>query len=206
MDQPFSTTNVALVGDILVSVTICLGTVDWHRHLDHDELFWVCEGAILLESEWERAHLQQGELAVVPKGVAHRSGSEQRASVLLLHCGVAPARKNGRRRLYAVAGEQLERANLESAVQAAALPFQNRTVAQVDGSVVQVAWGEGTWPVEIPAPHDTMVFDLRGTATLHTPEAMLHLHPGDFVVVPQGMVYQLSTTRDTALVWVTQGS
>jgi mannose-6-phosphate isomerase-like protein (cupin superfamily) len=205
LERPFSMVDVALVGDILVSIYICQGTIEWHRHLDIDELFWVCGGAILLESEWGEVRLHEDELAVVPKGVGHRSGSEQRASVLLLRCGVIPERKNGRRRLYALPGEaRLKRINLRGAVRSAAPPFRFQTVAQVEDSALQVAWGEGTWPVEVPSPGNLFLFVLDGTATVHATESMLHLHPGDFTIVPEGEIYQLSTTRDTALVRMTR--
>ncbi len=204
LDQPFSMANVALMGDIVVSVYICQGTLEWHEHMDFDELFWVYEGTILLESEWGEVRLGPGELAVVPKGVGHRSGSELRSSVLLLRCGVVPERKNGRRRLYAIDGErELKRVGLRSVVRSLALPFQFQTVAQIEDSVLQVTWGEGTWPVGIPSPRDSFIFVLDGTATVRTSDSMVHLHPGDFTVVPEGMIYQLSTTKGTALVQVT---
>lgn len=207
LDKPFSMMSAASVGDIVVSVYICQGMLQWHKHLDNDELFWVYEGTILLESEWGDVRLRPGELAVVPKGVSHRSSSGLRASVLLLRCGYAPERKNGRRRLYAITGEaKLKRISLGSAVQALGLPFRFQTVARIEDSVVQVAWGEGTWPTEIPAVHDLLLFVLNGTATVRTPQSMLHLHPGDFIVVPREIVYQLSTTRDTALLRVTRES
>ncbi|MFQ6102389.1 MAG: hypothetical protein ACE5OS_14345 [Anaerolineae bacterium] len=207
LDKPFSMMNVASVGDIIVSVYICQGMLQWHKHLDNDELFWAYEGTILLESEWGDVRLRPGELAVVPKGVSHRSSSGLRASVLLLRCGFAPERKNGRRRLYAIAGEaKLKRISLGRAVQVLDLPFQFQTIARIEDSVVQVAWGEGTWLTEVPAVHDLMLFVLNGTATVRTSQSMLHLHPGDFTVVPREAVYQLSTTRDTALLRVTRES
>ena len=203
LERPFAMLDVALVGDILVSVYICQGMIDWHRHADTDELFWVCEGAILLQSELGEVRLHPGELTVAPKGIVHRSGSESRASVLLLRCGVIPDRKNGHRRLYASGEEErLKRVSLQLAVQSVALPFRFQTVAWVEDTAVQVAWGEGTWSVELPSPDNLLLFVLRGTATVRTSESMLHLHPGDLTVVPEGIVYQLSTTRDTALVRV----
>lgn len=205
LGKPFSMMNAARVGDIVVSIYICQGMLEWHTHLDIDELFWVYEGTILLESEWGEARLRPGELAVVPKGVRHRSSSGLRASVLLLRCGFIPERKNGRRRLYSVAGEaKLKRISLHGIVRALTLPFQFHTVAQIEDSIVQAAWGEGIWPVEIPVPHDLLLFVLEGTATARTSESMLHLHPGDFTIIPQGAVYQLSTTKGTALVRVTR--
>ena len=205
LNRPFSMMNVASVSDIVVSVYICQGTLEWHKHLDNDELFWTYEGTILLESEWGEVQLRPGELAVVPKGVEHRSGSGIRASVLLLRCGFLAERKNGRRRLYALAGEaKLKRVGLHGTIQALTLPFQFQTAAQIEGSVVQTAWGEGTWPVEIPAVHDVLLFVLSGTATVRTPQSMLHLHQSDFTIVPRGAIYQLSTTQGTALVRLTR--
>jgi len=201
LDKPFSMATVGLVGDLLVSVYICQGAIGWHKHLDNDELFWVYQGTILVESDWGKARLRSGELTVVPKGIRHRSSARMRASVLLLRCGFVPERKNGHRRLYTVGGKKTQkRVNLHETIQALTLPFNFQTVARVEDSVVQAAWGEGTWPVEIPPPHDVMLFVLSGTATVRTSQSMLHLHPGELTVVPQGMVYQLSTTKNTALV------
>jgi mannose-6-phosphate isomerase-like protein (cupin superfamily) len=200
LNDPFSMADVAFVGDITVGVYICQGMLQWHRHVDIDELFWVHEGTILLESEWGDVRLRPGELAVVPKGVGHRSSAGLRATVLLLRCSFAPQRKNGRRRLYAIAGEnKLRRFSLRSAAQALTRPFRFRTVLRFDGSVLQTAWGVGAWPVGIPDSHDVLFYILKGTATVRTSARMLHLHPGDFTVVPRGVVYQLSTTQGTAL-------
>lgn len=207
LDQPFDMANIARVGDIIVSVYICQGTLRWHRRLDIDELFWVYEGDILLESDWGDIRLRPGELAVVPKGVRHRSSSGLRASVLLLRCGFFPDRKNGRRRLYTVAGDVgLEHVSLREATQAITTPFQFQTVAWIEDAVVQVARGERILPVERPAPRDRLLYVLEGTATVRTLWSMLHMHPGDFTVVPRGTVYQLSSGGDTALVQVTRES
>jgi mannose-6-phosphate isomerase-like protein (cupin superfamily) len=205
LNKPFSMMNAAFVGDITVSVYVCQGMMGWHKHLDIDELFWVYEGTMLLESDWGEVRLRPGELAVVPKGVGHRSSTGLRATVLLLRCGFVPNRKNGRRRLYALAGEGgLKRVSLPGAAQALAWPFRFQTVARIDGSVVQAAWGAGTWPVGLRTSHDVLLFVLKGTATVRTSRSMLHLHPGDFTVVPQGAVYQLHTTQGTALARLTR--
>jgi quercetin dioxygenase-like cupin family protein len=207
LDQPFMMANVAIVGDIAVSVYICQGTLEWHRHPHIDELFWVYEGAIVLESELGDQRLRPGELAVVPKGVSHRSGAEARASVLLLRCDVASERKNGRRRLYTVPGEkELERIGLRGLVRSPAVPFRFQTAAWIEDSVLQVAQGDGVWPAEPLSLHDSFVFVLEGTATVRTSEIMLHLHKGDFTVIPEGTACQLSTTKGTIVVRLTNGA
>jgi mannose-6-phosphate isomerase-like protein (cupin superfamily) len=207
LDQPFLMANVVHVGDLVVSVYICEGMVQWHKHLDVDELFWVYEGSILLESDWGEVRLRPGELTVVPKGIGHRSSSGLRAIVLLLRCDFFPDRKNGRRRLYAIPGDdRLERVSLRGAAREAAMPSQFQTVARIEDSVVQVARGGGVWPVEIPVAHDRLLYVLDGTATARTFRSMLHLHPGDFTVVPRGAEYQLHSARGTTLVQVTRKS
>jgi homogentisate 1,2-dioxygenase len=90
------------------------------------------------------------------------------------------------------------------AAQTVALPFQFQTVARIEDTALQVTWGEGTWPVAMPAAETLLLFILTGTATVRTSVSMLHLHPGEFAVVPEGEVYQLSTTKDTTLVRVTR--
>ena len=205
LTEPFSMINLAVVGDILVSVYICQGTLEWHKHPHNDELFWAYEGTLVLESELGQVNLNPSDVAVVPKGIEHRSGSGARASVLLLRCDLTPGRKNGRRRLYVLDDEPgLSRVSLLDAVQALGSPLHFETVATLEESAVQVAHGEGTWPVDVPAPRDLLLYVLRGTATVRTAESMVHLHPGEFTVVPQDAAYQLNTTRGTALVRVTQ--
>jgi len=205
LNRPFAMVNLAFVGDIAVSVYICQGMLNWHKHLDNDELFWVHQGTMLLESEEGQIRLRPGELAVVPKGVTHRSGSELRSTVMLLRCGVAAERKNGRRHLYSLDDEaKLKRVNLTGAVKGLAWPFQFQTVARVEESALQVAWGEGAWPVQSPAAHDLLFLVLTGEATVRTPQSEMHLQPGDFTVVPQGVTYQLVTTGKAALVRVTR--
>jgi len=205
LTSPFAMANLARVGDVLVSVYICEGMLGWHRHLDHDELFWAFEGSILLETERGKVALRPGELAVVEKGIRHRSGSVQRAVVLLLRCGIIPHRKNGRRRLYATSDDAAPvRVDLNAEVRASEVQFAFRTVALVEDTSVQVAQGEGTWPVEVPAPADLGILLLTGNATVRTAEGMVHLHQGDMTAVPVDVVYHLSTTRGTSLVRITR--
>ncbi len=73
LTEPFSLIELAYVDYFEVYVFICYGVVVWHRHIDQDELFLVQSGIISLETEWGNLKLGPGELAVVPKGVGHRS-------------------------------------------------------------------------------------------------------------------------------------
>lgn len=194
LDEPFAIADVAHVGDIIVSVYICLGKLEWHSHLDVDEMFWVYEGAMWLDSERGNVRLRSDELSVVPKGVGHRSRSGVRTVVLLLRCGFLPDRKNGRRRLYAIDDEaDLPRVNLRDAAQSLPEPRRFQTVARIEETTLQVGRGGGNWTPEVPAANDRLIYVLDGVATVRTSQSMQHLHPGDLAVVPRGAIYQLSS-------------
>ncbi len=205
LDEPFAMVNVAYVSDIVVSIYLCQDELQWHRHVDIDEIFWVYDGVMFLDSEWGTVDLYPAELAVVPKGLKHRSRSPEIAAVLLLRCGFLAGRKDGRRRLYTVEqDQQLESVNLYGVVDAVEEMFRFQSVARIDDTMLRIARGEGMWPVDFPVVHDRFFYVLEGTATLQTTSTFLHLHPGDFTVVPRGTVYRLSSSNDTSLVRLTR--
>lgn len=202
LDEPFSMSDVAYVDDLLVSVYICEGKLQWHRHVDMDELFWVFDGEMVLDTERGDVPLEAGELTVVPKGTRHRSRSSSRAMVLLLRCGLVPHRKNGRRHLYVTDESGLPRLNIHTAAQTLESPFTFQTVARVEDSRVQLARGSGRWPIELPAAHDRMLCVVDGSLTVRTVRDKLRLAPGDFTVVPRGAFYHLYTNESALLVRV----
>ena len=204
LDAPFTIANVAHVDDVLVSVYICEGALQWHRHLDMDELFWVCDGSMLLESERGDVALELGELTVVPKGTRHRSSSTDPATVLLLRCGFMANRKNGNRQLYAVTKSGLPHINLRKEAKTLAAPFRFRTVARLEDLRVQIAHGNGRWPVELTVAHDRLFYVMVGSLTVRTVRDRLRLGPGEFTVVPRGAFYHLYTGDEALLVRVTR--
>lgn len=206
LDEPFSMARVADVDDILVSVYICKGELQRHKHVDMDELFWIHEGEMSIESERGVVHLDPGELAVVPKGVEHRSRSADRAVVMLLRCGFMPNRKNGKRRLYAVDDSGLSSLNVYDKADELPAPFRFRTITQVEDSMIQVARGSGRWPVELPVVHDRMFYVVDGALAVRTVRDRVRLRPGDLTVVPRGAFYHLHTAENTLLVRVTRGA
>lgn len=206
LGEPFSIAKVAYVDDILVSVTICKGELERHKHVDVDELFWVYEGGVRIDSERGAVHLDPGELAVVPKGTEHRSRSTNRAVVMLLRCDFMPNRKNGKRRLYAVDDSELSSLNVRDKADALVAPFRFRTITQVEDSMIQVARGSGRWPVELPVVHDRMFYVVDGALAVRTVRDRVRLRPGDLTVVPRGAFYHLHTAENTLLVRVTRGA
>jgi mannose-6-phosphate isomerase-like protein (cupin superfamily) len=60
------------------------GEFVWHRHENEDELFLVVRGRLELRFREGTVTLNEGELAVVPRGVEHLPVAEEEAHVLLL--------------------------------------------------------------------------------------------------------------------------
>jgi mannose-6-phosphate isomerase-like protein (cupin superfamily) len=205
LDEPFSMMDMAIVGDLTVSLYLCQGVLAWHRHLDQDELFWVHQGVIRLESEHGQVQLRPGELTVVPKGLAHRSSSPLRSTVVLIRCTIVPERKNGKRRLYATRKRGLRRVRLNAAAARLSDPFQPQTVARLEDAGVQVIRIEGASPLAELASHDILLVTVSGEVIVRTEDDTQTLQVDDLTVLPQGTLYRVSASGEAMLVQVTRG-
>lgn len=66
-----------------VKLVKVLGEFPWHRHADSDEMFLVWRGNFRIEYRDRIVELGPGELAVVPRGVEHRTASDAESEVLI---------------------------------------------------------------------------------------------------------------------------
>ena len=60
------------------------GEFVWHKHDTEDELFLVVKGRLLIRLRDRDLELNEGELAVIPKGVEHCPVAEEEVHMLLL--------------------------------------------------------------------------------------------------------------------------
>lgn len=86
IDQLWDPRIVVQVNDYDVRIAKLEGDFVWHVHEDTDEFFLVLDGSLdigLREDSGERtAHLERGDVFVVPRGVEHRPTTPG-ASILL---------------------------------------------------------------------------------------------------------------------------
>lgn len=82
--NPLLVANVNSAYDIKVAKIS--GSFIWHSHPNTDELFYLLNGSMTIEMEEPHpdAHLDKGDMFVVPKGVRHRPVSEQGAEIMML--------------------------------------------------------------------------------------------------------------------------
>jgi mannose-6-phosphate isomerase-like protein (cupin superfamily) len=79
---PFKPVVLAHVDTYALHVMNCTGNGPWWRTERQDSLVLCYEGRLTVDMEESRLSLQNGELVVVPKGVAHRLSSPNQALVV----------------------------------------------------------------------------------------------------------------------------
>ena len=85
------------MNDCHLKLTKLQGDFVWHSHPDSDEVFIVLHGQLRVEFREGAITLNQGEMAVVPKGVEHKPIAETECHVLFVeragtvNTGDAPA-------------------------------------------------------------------------------------------------------------------
>jgi mannose-6-phosphate isomerase-like protein (cupin superfamily) len=188
------------VASLSLSVYLCQGQVNWHRHLDEDEFFLVHEGVVGLETQRGRLTLHSEELAVVPKGVGHRTGSQLRSIVLLLRPTVLTNRTNGHRHGVVDTDPPLEKVRLSRVLATISEPYRAITVARVEDFDVLLVSASGIGPPATASPDGALWLCLRGAAGLETsPGAGVRLEAGELTTVPPGQNYRLTAAESSLL-------
>ena len=83
-DDLWSPKIVGEVNESYVKVVKLKGEFVWHHHDAEDELFLVVKGRLLLRFRDREVWLDEGEFAIVPRGVDHLPIAPEEAHVLLL--------------------------------------------------------------------------------------------------------------------------
>jgi mannose-6-phosphate isomerase-like protein (cupin superfamily) len=82
--RPWTPIEVARVNDQVVRMALMDGEFHWHKHTKEDELFYVYKGSIIIQlKDQPDIRLNEGEMAVIPKGVEHCPRSSEPSYNLL---------------------------------------------------------------------------------------------------------------------------
>lgn len=76
--------QIATVNDMQVLLAKVSGEFVWHAHEAEDELFQVIKGTLYMQFRDRTEIIREGELIVVPKGVAHCPATRNGEEVQLL--------------------------------------------------------------------------------------------------------------------------
>jgi mannose-6-phosphate isomerase-like protein (cupin superfamily) len=204
VEQPFTLVDVAHVGALVMYAYFCHGAVQWHKHIDHDELFLVRDGWMTVESEWGNVTLRPDEMVIVPKGVAHRSGSQLRTKMVLLQPAAGADRRNGHRRILAIPGEkELRKFRLMDAARRAN-PFRPEPVADIEELTVQVVTGSGLAPVYTNPLSDSLWLVLQGEARMEAEGESAEMELNDLVVVGRGVPHRWDSPAAATMLLISQ--
>jgi len=89
LERPLVPRHLLQVDAMSLRITLVQDRTPWHLHEVHDELLYVEEGLLNVETGMGRLTLHEGELLVVPRGTMHRLGSDVTAiSLSLIHASV----------------------------------------------------------------------------------------------------------------------
>ena len=83
-DEQWSPKIAGELNDSYVKLVKVQGEFVWHQHEEEDELFLVVKGRLLLKLRDRDVWLEEGEFAIVPRGVEHCPVAEEEAHVVLL--------------------------------------------------------------------------------------------------------------------------
>jgi quercetin dioxygenase-like cupin family protein len=203
LSEPFTMIELAEFDDLVLSIFLCQGTMPFHLHIDQDELFLVHTGTISLESDWGSVILRPGELAVVPKGLRHRSSALLRSHVLLLQPHLAVNRRNGHRRLFALKNEtRLEKIAVPAVGRQIASTFRPVAIAHLDTFALNLILCQGTGPWWRTDRQSSLVLCYEGSVTVDTEIGQAFLHSGELVTIPKGIRHRLSSAERALLLGV----
>lgn len=201
IDQPFSLVALGLVGDVGVHLYVAQGQLNWHKHIDEDELFLVHEGAVQIETELGSATLHAEEAMLVPKGVGHRSGSARRSVVLLIRQQVFPERKNGHRNYLVTEKETtLEKIRVGQAAAPTARPFEPVTLLKLDDYGLSVFVALASGPAQNSKAGGALLYALRGAVNIEMGDGLAPLQAGQLAILPSHTAYQLHCAQPAVVV------
>jgi len=82
--HPWYNQTLCQVNESVVRLGVLHGEYHWHKHDEDDELFFVLEGALLVDLADATVELRKWHGYVVPRGVVHRTRAPERAIVLMV--------------------------------------------------------------------------------------------------------------------------
>ena len=84
LSEAFKPKHLISVHGIAVRLARISGVYKWHQHTHEDELFYVLEGTLFIDTPDASIKLEQGQALLVPRGLRHRSRVDAGEAVVLL--------------------------------------------------------------------------------------------------------------------------
>jgi mannose-6-phosphate isomerase-like protein (cupin superfamily) len=193
LHAPFLLHRVATVDHFALYLYVCEGFVAKHRHIAQDELFVVIDGAMSIDTDWGDVTLVDDEFIVIPRGLAHRSGSVLHTLVMLFQAQTDPDRKNGHDQLFVDEriGE-LPKGSLSASPGGSQPAYRPERLAQVDEMSLRRVHCAGMTPWHRHAQHDELLWVREGSLEVGAEHGSMRLEANDLAVIPRNTIHRLS--------------
>ncbi|TKJ30395.1 MAG: hypothetical protein CEE40_04970 [Chloroflexi bacterium B3_Chlor] len=206
LTQPFLVVDLADIDDFVARLFTSEGMIAWHKHIDQEQLFLVLDGELALESEWGNNMLRSGEMAVIPKAVAHRCGSVSRAVALVFERKVFANRQNGKRRLFVLEGAgKIHPVNIGAEALQLTEPSVARELIAVDDLCLSVVRYEGEGEEHLCSGGSELLLVQEDSLTVGTELGTVTLGRGEMTVVPKGVRYLPQASERAVVLLATKG-
>jgi mannose-6-phosphate isomerase-like protein (cupin superfamily) len=83
-DEDYSVRIVAKMNNYEFKIVKFKGEFVWHSHPDTDETFIILNGKMLMHFREKIVEVSAGEMIVIPKGIEHKTASEEGYEALLI--------------------------------------------------------------------------------------------------------------------------
>lgn len=201
MDRAFAPVQIGTVGDVGVLVFVAQGEINWHRHIDEDEIFLTHEGSVKINTQLGNTLLRVGEALLIPKGVAHHSGATESAIVLLFRQQVMPERKNGHRKHLATGDEPpLKKIRFADVLSDSTPDYQPMKVAAMESHAMTVFTARGSGVEEESKTGGTMLYALYGELEIKLDSGKALLEQGQMTFLPRETHYRLHAEKSAIVV------
>ena len=206
LDDAFVMLPVAHVDHFAAFVYLATGFVARHQHMTQDELFYVYEGLLSLDTDWGRAILSSDELAVIPSGMTHQTGSLIRTIVLRFAARTDPDRRNGHGRL-SIEDDlgALPKWSVERQTRLASEDYVPLPMAQVDEMCLRLVRCLGDTPWHRHADHDELLWVRQGSLTIGSENGPTQIGKNELTVIPRGLIHRLEAPEGALVVALVHG-
>ena len=96
LDAFWSQKVVGQANGNLFKVAKGIGSTNWHKHDDQDEVFFVYKGRLTIQLRTGNVELAEGDMFIVPRGVEHCPRADDEVHLLLVGPTITSTREGGK--------------------------------------------------------------------------------------------------------------
>ena len=96
LDEFWSQVVVGEANGSLFKVAKGIGSTNWHKHDDEDEVFFVYKGRLTIQLRTGNVELSEGDMFVVPRGVEHCPRADDEVHLLVVGPTITSTRDGGK--------------------------------------------------------------------------------------------------------------